>query len=119
MQLTRTLARGGSELEIAWLVRQGVRYRNGRVDSMLPAFLSGRFQIDHDPLDRITLSDGVKGVTAGLGGRAPNGDFLPIPYSHPNSSWVTLFARRFGLFANIARHVDLNAVMNDVAYKTV
>ncbi|MDQ6685107.1 MAG: hypothetical protein M3Z16_08265, partial [Pseudomonadota bacterium] len=39
--------------------------------------------------------------------------------SHPNCGWVTLFARRFGLLYNIARHVDLNAVMNDVAYKTL
>jgi 7,8-dihydro-6-hydroxymethylpterin dimethyltransferase len=119
MQLTMTLARGVSEREIAWVVRQGVRHHNVRLVAMLPAFFSGRFSIDHDPLDRITLSDVVKGVTAGLGARARDGDFLPIPCSHPNCGWVTLFARRFGLFANIARHVDLEAVMNDVAYKTV
>jgi 7,8-dihydro-6-hydroxymethylpterin dimethyltransferase len=119
MQLTMTLARGVSEREIAWVVRQGVRHRNVRLVAMLPAFFSGRFTIDHDPLDRITLSDVVKGVTAGLGARARDGDFLPIPCSHPNCGWVTLFARRFGVFANIARHVDLNAVMNEVAYKTV
>jgi uncharacterized radical SAM superfamily Fe-S cluster-containing enzyme len=119
MQLTMTLARGVSEREIAWVVKQGVRHRNVRLVAMLPAFFSGRFSLDHDPLDRITLSDVVKGVTAGLGARARNGDFLPIPCSHPNCGWVTLFARRFGLFANIARHVDLGAVMNNVAYKTV
>jgi tetraether lipid synthase len=119
MQLTMTLARGVSEREIAWVVRQGVRHRNVRLVAMLPAFFSGRFTIDHDPLDRITLSDVVKGVSAGLGARSRDEDFLPIPCSHPNCGWVTLFARRFGLFANIARHVDLNAVMNDVAYKTV
>jgi 7,8-dihydro-6-hydroxymethylpterin dimethyltransferase len=119
MQLTMTLARGVSEREIAWVVRQGVLHRNVRLVAMLPAFFSGRFAIGHDPLDRITLSDVVKGVTAGLGARARDGDFLPIPCSHPNCGWVTLYARRFGFFANIARHVDLNAVMNEVAYKTV
>jgi uncharacterized radical SAM superfamily Fe-S cluster-containing enzyme len=119
MQLTMTLARGVSEREIAWVVRQGVRHRNVRLVAMLPAFFSGRFDLDHDPLDRITLSDVIKGVTAGLTGRARDDDFLPIPCSHPNCGWVTLFARRFGLFANIARHVDLNAVMSEVAYKTV
>ena len=117
MQLTMTLARGVSEREIAWVVRQGVRHRNVRLVAMLPAFFSGRFAIEHDPLDRITLSDVIKGVTAGLSTR--DEDFLPIPCSHPNCGWVTLFARRFGVFANIARHVDLNAVMNEVAYKTV
>ena len=119
MQLTMTLARGVSEREIAWVVGQGVKHRNVRLVAMLPAFFSGRFDIDHDPLDRITLSDVAKGDAAGLGGSAREQDFLPIPCSHPNCGWVTLFARRFGLFANIARHVDLNAVMDDVAYKTV
>ena len=119
MQLTMTLARGVSEREIAWVVSQGVKHRNVRLVAMLPAFFSGRFDIDHDPLDRITLSDVVKGVAAGLSGKTHEKDFLPIPCSHPNCGWVTLFARRFGLFANIARHVDLNAVMNEVAYKTV
>lgn len=119
MQLTMTLARGVSEREIAWVVRQGVRHRNVRLVAMLPAFFSGRFEIDHDPLDRITLSDVIKGVTAGIGDHSKDDDFLPIPCSHPNCGWVTLFARRFGILANIARHVDLNAVMNEVAYKTV
>ncbi len=119
MQLTMTLARGVSEREIAWVVRQGVAHRNVRLVAMLPAFFSGRFSLEHDPLDRITLSDVVKGVTAGLTGRSRDEDFLPIPCSHPNCGWVTLFARRFGLFANIARHVDLASVMNEVAYKTV
>lgn len=119
MQLTMTLARGVSEREIAWVVHQGVRHRNVRLVAMLPAFFSGRFALDHDPLDRITLSDVIKGVAAGLGARSRTDDFLPIPCSHPNCGWVTLFARRFGIFANIARHVDLEAVMSDVAYKTV
>lgn len=119
MQLTMTLARGVSEREIAWVVRQGVRHRNVRLVAMLPAFFSGRYQLERDPLDRITLSDVIKGVVLGLEGRTRDDDFLPIPCSHPNCGWVTLFARRFGFFTNIARHIDVNAVMNDVAYKTV
>jgi uncharacterized radical SAM superfamily Fe-S cluster-containing enzyme len=119
MQLTMTLVRGVSEREIAWVVGQGVRHRNVRLVAMLPAFFSGRYQLEPDPLDRITLSDVIKGVVLGLEGRTRDDDFLPIPCSHPNCGWVTLFARRFGLFANIARHIDVDAVMNDVAYKTV
>jgi uncharacterized radical SAM superfamily Fe-S cluster-containing enzyme len=119
VQLTMTLVRGVSEREIAWVVRQGVQHRNVRLVAMLPAFYSGRYQLELDPLDRITLSDVIKGVVLGLRGRARDGDFLPIPCSHPNCGWVTLFARRFGIFANIARHIDVDAVMNDVAYKTV
>lgn len=119
MQLTMTLARGVSEREIAWVVRQGVRRRNVRLVAMQPATYSGRYELAPDPIDRMTLSDVVKGVVAGLGAGVRESDFLPIPCSHPNCGWVTLFARRFGAFVNIARHVDLNAVMNQVAYKTV
>jgi uncharacterized radical SAM superfamily Fe-S cluster-containing enzyme len=119
MQLTMTLARGVSEKEIAWVVRQGVRHRNVRLVAMQPATYSGRYELAPDPIDRMTLSDVVKGVVAGLGRGVRETDFLPIPCSHPNCGWVTLFARRFGAFLNIARHVDLNAVMNQVAYKTV
>lgn len=119
MQLTMTLARGVSEREIAWVVRQGVKHGNVRLVAMLPAMFSGRYELEHDPLDRLTLSDVAKGVAAGLSSHTREEDFLPIPCSHPNCGWTTLFARRFGLLFNIARHVDLDAVMNEVAYKTV
>jgi len=119
MQLTMTLARDVSEAEIAWVVAQGRKHRNVRLIAMQPATYSGRYELAPDPVQRMTLSDVVKGVIAGLSGRAAEADFMPIPCSHPNCGGVTLFARRFGLFRNIARHVDLDAVMNKVAYKTL
>lgn len=119
MQLTMTLSRGVSEADIAWVVSQGLRHRNVRLVAMQPAFFSGRYELDPQPGRRLTLSDCVKAVVAGFAGKAQVSDFLPIPCSHPNCAWVTLFARRFGLVRNIARHVDLNAVMNEVAYKTL
>lgn len=119
MQLTMTLSRGVSEADIAWVVRQGLKHRNVRLVAMQPAFFSGRYELAPDANDRLTLSDCVKGVVAGLDGLAKESDFLPIPCSHPNCGWVTLFARRFGIVRNIARHVDLDAVMNEVAYKTL
>ncbi|MEO8670880.1 MAG: radical SAM protein [Tahibacter sp.] len=119
MQLTMTLTHGVSERDIAWVVKQGRRYRNVRLIAMQPAFFSGRYELDLDTNARLTLSDCVKGVVAGMRKNTREDDFLPIPCSHPNCGWVTLYARRFGFFANIARHVDLNAVMNEVAYKTL
>lgn len=119
MQLTMTLTHGVSEGDIAWVVQQGLRHRNVRLIAMQPAFFSGRYELGADAAARLTLSDCVKGIVAGLGGKARHDDFLPIPCSHPNCGWVTLFARRFGLVRNIARHVDLDAVMNEVAYKTL
>jgi 7,8-dihydro-6-hydroxymethylpterin dimethyltransferase len=119
MQLTMTLSPGVSEGDIAWVVRQGLAHKNVRLVAMQPAFFSGRYELEASAAKRLTLSDCVKGVVQGLGGRARHDDFLPIPCSHPNCGWVTLFARRFGIVRNIARHVDLNAVMNEVAYKTL
>lgn len=119
MQLTMTLSQDVSEADIAWVVQQGLKHRNVRLIAMQPAFYSGRYDLPVDPLRRLTLSDCAKGAVAGLNGRAKLDDFLPIPCSHPNCGWVTLFARRFGLVRNIARNVDLNAVMNEVAYKTL
>lgn len=118
MQLTMTLAAGVNERDIAWVVRQGARHRNVRLVALQPAFFSGRYEIDADPMRRATLSDAVKGVAAGLTRSTRTEDFLPIPCSHPNCGWVTLFVRRFGLFFNLARHVDLEQVMGRVAYKT-
>lgn len=119
MQLTMTLAHGVSEAEIAWVVAQGRKHRNVRLIAMQPATYSGRYQLPPEAETRLTLSDVAKGVAAGLRGKMVEDDFLPIPCSHPNCGWVTLFARRMGIFHNIARHVDLAAVMNRVAYKTV
>ncbi len=118
MQLTMTLAAGVNEREIAWVVRQGAKRRNVRLVALQPAFFSGRYEIEADPMNRATLSDAVKGVAAGLARSARESDFMPIPCSHPNCGWVTLFVRRFGLFFNLARHVDLERVMGNVAYKT-
>jgi 7,8-dihydro-6-hydroxymethylpterin dimethyltransferase len=119
MQLTMTLTKGVSEADIAWVVEQGLKHKNVRLIAMQPAFFSGRYELGAQAADRLTLSDCAKGIVVGMGGKASESDFLPIPCSHPNCGWVTLFARRFGLVFNIARHVDLNAVMNEVAYKTL
>ena len=119
MQLTMTLAQGVSENDVAWVVAQGLRHRNVRLIAMQPATYSGRYDLPPDPMQRLTLSDVVKYVALGLPRSTRTSDFLPIPCSHPNCGWVTLYARRFGLLFNIARQVDLNAVMNEVAYKTL
>ena len=54
-----------------------------------------------------------------MNGPAKENEFAPIPCSHPNCGWITLFVRRFGLVRNIMRFVDLPAIMDEVAYKTL
>src|SRR6185369_982917 len=51
--------------------------------------------------------------------RLTSDDFVPIPCSHPNCGWLTVFLRRFGMVHNVVKYVDLDKAMNDVAYKTM
>jgi len=67
----------------------------------------------------MTLSDCVKAVAAQVRQRSNPDDFKPIPCSHPNCGWITLFVQRFGLVRNISRHIDLGQVMNQVSNRTL
>ena len=119
MQLTMTIAQDVSEEEIGWVVAQGLRHRHVRLVGMLPAFYTGRYELKTDPLRRTTLSTVVHSVARAMPRRVTQKDFVPIPCSHPNCGWTTLFARRFGLLFNITQKIDLESVMNEVAYKTI
>ena len=119
MQLTMTIAQDISEEQISWVVGQGLKYRHVRLVGMLPTFYTGRYELPIDDKKRPTLSTVVKAVARGMPERVTDADFVPIPCSHPNCGWTTLFARRFGLLFNITQRIELEAVMNEVAYKTV
>lgn len=119
MQLTMTIAQDISEEQIAWVVAQGLKHRHVRLVGMLPTFYTGRYELPIDHRCRPTLSTVVKAIAAGMPKQVTTADFVPIPCSHPNCGWTTLFARRFGLLFNITQRIDLESVMNEVAYKTI
>ena len=120
MQLTMTLTRGVNEEQVGWVVRQGLAHANVKVIALQPATYSGRYDLEPDPLVRLTLSDVLKAVVAQVPRpKVRAEDFAPIPCSHPNCGWITLFVRRFGITRNVMRHVDLPAIMDQVAYKTL
>lgn len=118
-QLTMTITLGVNDQEVGWVVETGLRYGNVKVVALQPVTYSGRYQMTQDPMRRMTLSDCVKAVVAQVRQRSKAEDFKPIPCSHPNCGWITLFVQRFGLTANIARHIDLNQVMNQVSNRTL
>jgi hypothetical protein len=119
MQLTMTIAQDISEEQIAWVVAQGLKHRHVRLVGMLPTFYTGRYELPIDDKCRPTLSTVVKAIANGMPEQVTTADFVPIPCSHPNCGWTTLFARRFGLLFNITQRIDLESVMNEVAYKTI
>jgi uncharacterized radical SAM superfamily Fe-S cluster-containing enzyme len=119
MQLTMTITRGINDAEIGWVIDTGMKHDHVKVVALQPVTYSGRYDLDQDPLERLTLSDVAKAVAAQIRKRSAADDFVPIPCSHPNCGWITLFVRRFGLTHNITRSVDLDRVMNQVANRTL
>jgi uncharacterized radical SAM superfamily Fe-S cluster-containing enzyme len=119
MQLTMTITLGVNDDEVGWVVENGLRHGNVKVVALQPVTYSGRYTLAQDPMRRMTLSDCVKAVVAQVRQRSKAEDFKPIPCSHPNCGWITLFVQRFGLTANIARHIDLEQAMNQVSNRTL
>ncbi|MEZ6054593.1 MAG: radical SAM protein [Planctomycetaceae bacterium] len=119
MQLTMTLTKGVNDDEVGWVIDTAMRHHHIKIAALQPVTYSGRYDLAREPVERLTLSDVVKAVTSQANTRMRDDDFVPIPCSHPNCGWLTLFVRRFGLRLNVARHIDLARVMNQVAYKTV
>jgi uncharacterized radical SAM superfamily Fe-S cluster-containing enzyme len=119
MQLTMTITLGVNDLEVGWVVETGLRHPHIKVVALQPVTYSGRYDLRQDPLHRLTLSDCVKAVVTQLRQRTKPEDFKPIPCSHPNCGWITLFVQRFGVTTNIARHIDLDQVMAQVSNRTL
>jgi hypothetical protein len=119
MQLTMTITMGVNDHEIGWAINTGMKHDHVKVVALQPVTYSGRYDLKQDPMKRLTLSDVIKRVAAQVNGGAHEADFHPIPCSHPNCGWITLYARRFGMKMNIARHIDLDRVMNQVANRTL
>lgn len=120
VQLTMTLSRGVNVSQVEDVLNYALAREHVKVLALQPATWSGRYDLGMDPMDRLTLSDiGKLLVAAQTRGRLREEDLAPIPCSHPNCGWITVFARRFGLIKNVMPYIDLTKVMDDVAYKTM
>jgi hypothetical protein len=119
MQLTMTITLGVNDQEVGWVVETALRHQHIKVVALQPVTYSGRYELAQDPMNRMTLSDCVKAVVNQIRQRTKLTDFKPIPCSHPNCGWITLFVQRFGLTANLARHIDLGQAMDRTANRTL
>jgi uncharacterized radical SAM superfamily Fe-S cluster-containing enzyme len=119
MQLTMTLSIDVNDGEVGDVIEVALGRQNVKVVAMQPATWSGRYELDIDPMRRLTLSDVAEAVQRQARLRMRSEDFVPIPCSHPNCGWITVFLRRFGLVHNVVRYVDMQKAMDDVAYKTL
>ena len=119
MQLTMTITQGVNDSEIGWVVDTALKHANIKVAALQPVTYSGRYDLPPDPLNRLTLSDVAKAVVAQARRHMTADQFVPIPCSHPNCGWISLFARRFGCTLNIIKHIDMPRAIEEISYKTV
>ncbi|UJR78366.1 radical SAM protein [Sandaracinus amylolyticus] len=119
MQLTMTLARGVNDAELGDVVDVALAHDAVKLVALQPVTWSGRYELEMDPMERLTLSDVARAVHERARLRMRREDFVPIPCSHPNCGWITVFLRRFGAVHNIVRYVDMEKAMERVAYKTL
>jgi uncharacterized radical SAM superfamily Fe-S cluster-containing enzyme len=119
MQLTMTITLGVNDHEVGWVVDTALANGHVKVVALQPVTYSGRYQLDQDPLRRMTLSDCVKAVASQVRKHTEPSDFKPIPCSHPNCGWITLFVQRFGFTKNIVRHIDLEMAAERAANRTL
>lgn len=119
LQLTMTLSREVNLHELGRVASLALRTRNVRLLALQPATYSGRYELEPDPLERLTLSDVAKTLLEQAQLRMREGDLVPIPCSHPGCGWLSVFYRRFGVHENVMKYVDMSRVLDGVASKTV
>ncbi len=86
--LTAAVERGVNDHEVGHLVQFALKHPAVRGINFQPAFHAGR-HIIHDPLQRMTIPDVVRGIEEQTGGLFRMGDFVPVPCCFPTCNSVT------------------------------
>jgi uncharacterized radical SAM superfamily Fe-S cluster-containing enzyme len=86
--LVAAVERGVNEHEVGRLVEFALRHPAVRGINFQPAFHAGR-HIVHDPLQRITIPDVVRGIEEQTLGLFRVDDFVPVPCCFPTCNSVT------------------------------
>ena len=86
--LVPAVERGVNEHELGAIVKFGLAHPAVYGVNFQPAFHSGR-HLPHDPLQRLTIPDLVKGLVAQSEGVFLEDDFVPVPCCFPTCNSVT------------------------------
>jgi uncharacterized radical SAM superfamily Fe-S cluster-containing enzyme len=82
------IERGVNEHEIGRIVDLAIDHPAVRGINFQAAFHAGR-HVPHDPLERITIPDILRGIETQTGGRFVVNDFIPVPCCFPTCNAVT------------------------------
>jgi tetraether lipid synthase len=86
--LVAAVERGVNEHEVGHLVKFGLEHPAVRGINFQPAFHAGRHVV-HDPLQRMTIPDVVRGIEEQTRGLFRVDDFVPVPCCFPTCNSVT------------------------------
>jgi uncharacterized radical SAM superfamily Fe-S cluster-containing enzyme len=86
--LVAAVERGVNEHEVGPLVKFGLEHPAVRGINFQPAFHAGRHVV-HDPLQRMTIPDVVRGIEEQTQGLFRVDDFVPVPCCFPTCNSVT------------------------------
>jgi len=86
--LVAAIERGVNEHEVGQLLKFGLRHPAVRGINFQPAFHAGR-HVAHDPLQRMTIPDVLRGIEEQTGGLFRMDDFVPVPCCFPTCNSVT------------------------------
>jgi uncharacterized radical SAM superfamily Fe-S cluster-containing enzyme/prolipoprotein diacylglyceryltransferase len=92
--LACTVVKGVNEDQLGDLFELGIRTPQIRGITYQPATWNGRYQLEGDALDRVTLADVIRLLAEQTGGVLAEDDFRPLPCSNPNCCSFTFVARR-------------------------
>ena len=86
--LVAAVERGVNDHEVGHLVQFALEHPAVRGINFQPAFHAGR-HIAHDPLERVTIPDVVRGIEEQTNGVFRMDDFVPVPCCFPTCNSVT------------------------------
>jgi uncharacterized radical SAM superfamily Fe-S cluster-containing enzyme len=117
--LVATIVQGVNEHEIGDILRYGLEHPAVLGVSYQPVTYAGRYQGQHDPLERLTLPDVLHALEAQTDGLFQVDDFRPVPCPHPTCSASTYAVIHDGDVIPIPRILDVDDYLDFVTNRTV
>ncbi len=112
MHLACTVKKGVNDCELGELVKFAIDTHFIRGINFQPAFWSGRFDRQVNPLERATLTDVIHAIEQQTEGMFRKSDFVPMPCSHPTCISMTYAWVKRGKVKPIPRFVDMDRYLN-------
>ena len=112
--LVPTIERGVNEEEIGDLYRFALSMENINGITFQPVMTSGRYEHDHSPEQRMTLTDVLSELEKQTEGALKTTDFVGLPCSHPDCCALTygfLDAQRTNI-QPLPRHLDVGRYLD-------